>query len=136
MGPYTDGQLEAPVSNPTILVVDDDPMLRNVVHQVLCRGGYKVIVGGGGPDALRIADQCSESIQLLLTDVEMPRMSGVELATRMRQDRPALKVLFMSGSGKSAVGGQPFIAKPFTRAQLLSAIERVLVQFQPNSAES
>ncbi len=133
MGPHADFQLGALSPSPTILLVDDDPMLRSVVSQVLLRGGYNVIVGSGGPDALRVADQCAGPIQLLLTDVEMPAMNGVELAQRMCEDRPGLKVLFMSGSGKCAgVAGRPFIPKPFTRAQLLSTVETVLVPCQPN----
>jgi CheY-like chemotaxis protein len=112
----------------TILVVDDDPMVRGVIHTALCRGGYRVIDGGGAAEALRLVEDHDHSIELLLTDIEMPGMNGIELARRMRLVRPELKVLFMSGASKSdAVGGQPFIGKPFTLNGLLSTVKGVLV---------
>jgi CheY-like chemotaxis protein len=113
--------------NATILLVDDDPVLRNLVHRVLRHGGYNVITGSGAPEALTIAECHDEPIQLLLTDVEMPGMNGFELMRRLRLERPELKVLFMSGSTKAAaVSDHPFLSKPFTLVQLLTTVRKVL----------
>ena len=81
----------------TVLLVEDEPGVRQLVREMLHRLGYTILEAGGGAEALRIFDQHQGSIDLLLTDVIMPHMSGRELAERLRLLRPSLKVLFISG---------------------------------------
>ena len=83
-------------AGPTILVVDDEPDMREVVRRVLVRRGYSVLLAGA-PAALRLVrDHCDE-IRLLLTDVRMPGATGAELAAQARQLVVDLRVLYMSG---------------------------------------
>ena len=81
----------------TILLVEDEPGVRQLVREMLHRLGYTTLEAGGGAEALRIFDQHRGGIDLLLTDVIMPQMSGRDLAARLRSLQPALKVLYMSG---------------------------------------
>jgi CheY-like chemotaxis protein len=111
----------------TILVVDDHDVVLAAVGQLLRRVGYHVIEADGALEALRAAEHCREFIHLLLTDIDMPGMNGVELADRMRGLRPGMKILFMSGLRKPAgIDDQPFLAKPFTIAQLSAKVSQVL----------
>ena len=81
----------------TILLVEDEPGVRQLVREMLHRLGYTTLEAGGGAEALRIFEQHRGGIDLLLTDVIMPQMSGRDLAARLRSLQPALKVLYMSG---------------------------------------
>jgi CheY-like chemotaxis protein len=85
----------------TILVVDDDTVVRDVVIQMLSTHGFGVLTAGSGYEALRILTQ--RTVDLLLTDIVMPGMDGVELAKEARQLRPGLKVLFGTGYAQKAV---------------------------------
>jgi CheY-like chemotaxis protein len=111
----------------TILLVDDEQTVRALVGRLLRREGYRVIEGNDAPDALRTAENHPEFIHLLLTDIDMPGMNGLELAHRLQQLRPRLKILFMSGLVvQSDLDGQPFIGKPFTIAQLSDMVKSAL----------
>jgi CheY-like chemotaxis protein len=81
----------------TILVVEDEASLRDLIRTLLAESGYRVLDTGGGPQALEIARQHQESIHLLLTDVVLPGISGTTLADEIVKQRPEVKVLFMSG---------------------------------------
>lgn len=81
----------------TVLLVDDDSSIQTILYQLLEEGGYNVLAAGNGMDALDICRQCKHPIDLLLTDVEMPGMSGFDLAEHALQLQPLMKVLFMSG---------------------------------------
>src|ERR1700744_3464637 len=81
----------------TILVVDDAEVLRPLLTEVLESYGYRVLLAASGPEALAVAEQAPGPIDLLLTDLVMPGMSGHELAGRLSERLPALKVLFTSG---------------------------------------
>jgi CheY-like chemotaxis protein len=81
----------------TILLVEDEPGVRQLVREMLHRLGYTIVEAGGGAEALRLFEQYQGSIDLLLTDVIMPQMSGRDLAERLRAVRPSLKVLYISG---------------------------------------
>jgi CheY-like chemotaxis protein len=117
-----------------ILVVDDDAAVLDVACKVLRRAGYEVLAATGAEEALRIAgEQRDEPIHLLLTDVVMPEMSGRQLAERLREDRPDLPVLYMSGYTEDQVILQglrlaevDFVAKPFTLQDLVNAVGEVL----------
>lgn len=106
-----------------ILVVDDDSRIRQMTAGALCDHGHEVIEADGGAAALTLLDP---SIALMLTDVQMPHMTGPELADAARSRFPALAIRFMSGDTGAipveAFGGCPVLAKPFTVAALLAAV--------------
>jgi PAS domain S-box-containing protein len=117
----------------TILVVEDDADLREVVVRILERNGYSVIQASSGPDAIAAASVHAGHIDMLLTDVVMPHMHGKELAQRIGRSRPGLKVLFMSGYAQPMLdasgtleAGVVLLEKPFTEPTLLSLVRRVL----------
>ena len=109
-----------------ILVVDDEDDIRTVVRQMLEAKGYVVQDTGDPQEALRMAAQ--QPVDLLLTDVVMPRMRGTELAQRLRALSPWAKVLLMSAFKIAEIdaSGHPFIAKPFTPDALVSKVRQVL----------
>lgn len=119
---------------PTILVVDDEPALLGLVATMLWRAGYQVLEASTPSEALRIATEHPEPIQLLLTDILMPEMNGCDLAGQFRAARPETKVLFMSGFTDQALmestgrplGDAPLIRKPFTQYKLLARISDLL----------
>jgi PAS domain S-box-containing protein len=123
-----------------VLVVDDEPAIRDVAHRVLTSAGYRVITAANGQDALDILEDPGTSADVLLTDVVMPGMTGEAFAARIKTMRPGIRVLFMSGyqrpgGGEPKAGtdgwpesGIPVIEKPFTRAALLARITRVMTE--------
>jgi CheY-like chemotaxis protein len=117
----------------TVLLVEDEDEVRSVVRQSLETLGYAVLEAVGPQEALALADRPGAAIDLLLTDVVMPHMSGPELADALRASRPALPVLFMSGYSDEAfarhggrAGGVVLLEKPFTRSELSRAVRDVL----------
>ena len=133
--PQTDQRREAgPVQGTeTVLLVEDEKAVRVLVRRVLDRMGYTVLEAEHGPQALEIMAQRKEPVDLLLTDVIMPGMSGRELADHLQRAHPGLKVLFMSGYTDEAisqhgvlVSGVAFLEKPFTPDILLRKVREVL----------
>jgi CheY-like chemotaxis protein len=111
----------------TVLVVDDDDDVRRMVERVLRRAGYTVLTAISGPDALVRARAYTGVIDLLLTDVVMPGMTGQELIRELSADRPQLQVIFMSGYHQgSPIDPRQFVAKPFERATLLGTVAEML----------
>lgn len=117
----------------TILVVDNEEAVRTIVCHVLERHGYKTRSAAGGTAAEEILAATNGDVDLLLTDVLMPAMSGRELVERVRQERPGLKVVYMSGySGDSTSplgpwdDGAALLEKPFTGAQLIRTVHETL----------
>jgi PAS domain S-box-containing protein len=113
----------------TVLVVEDQSSVRSVAKQMLKEAGYDVIVAADGQDALETAASHDGRIDILLTDIRMPRLGGVELAKRLRQRDPNLQIVLMSGFSELAEGmtadglsGVKLVDKPFTQADLLAAI--------------
>jgi len=128
----------APRGIETILLVDDDAAVRTVVCSILKRRGYRVLAAEGALDALRVWERDSTTIDLLVTDVVMPHMSGRQLAERLRLLRPGLRVLFMSGYTDDSVvhegvsdGGIAFLQKPITPATLSRKVREVLDAVRP-----
>jgi hypothetical protein len=117
----------------TILVVDDDDGLRALASLVVAEAGYQVLAAGSAAEALELASQERGPIELLVTDVVMPGMSGPELARRLASDRPGLHVLYMTGyEDKPAVAGahtrreDDLLTKPFTPDDLLARVEAAI----------
>ena len=117
----------------TVLVVEDSDDLREIVERILSQSGYRVMVAANGQDALDLAKTFSGKIDLLLTDLIMPQMLGSELAPRLVESRPDLRVLYMSGFAQPAFGATgtaladvALIDKPFTQPSLLASVRQVL----------
>lgn len=117
----------------TILLIEDEPGVRKLARTVLQSQGYKVLEAQNGSEALLLSDRPGETLHMLLTDVVMPGLSGPEVAAALRQQRPALKVLYMSGyTNDSALrdrvsqAASAFLPKPFTPQELLSKVRAVL----------
>ncbi|HEX4994834.1 MAG TPA: response regulator [Methylomirabilota bacterium] len=110
----------------TILVVDDEPEVRALVREMLTLHGYNVIDTGDPVEARRIAE--AQPIHLLLTDVVMPIMNGLELAKRVEASSPTTKIVLMSGYSTAAVkgSGRPLISKPFRTSDLVTTIRQML----------
>ena len=122
-----------PVSSATILVVEDEEGLRSLISEVLQERGYQVLEAPHGSHALLMAEAFGDPIQLLLTDVVMPEMSGRDLAQRLGVQRPDVKFLFMSGYSDDHVMGSAmntrnssFLQKPFTPEALLKKVQEML----------
>jgi CheY-like chemotaxis protein len=131
----TPTELEAQPDVPagdTILLVEDEEAVRRFTKRVLERDGYRVLEAATPEEALACAEG-GEPLSLLLTDVVMPRMSGGQLADRLKKTHPDLPVLFMSGYPSKLVMPDgsidpsiPLISKPFTAAQLTQIVQRIL----------
>jgi PAS domain S-box-containing protein len=119
----------APRGAETILLVEDDPMVRRVVRQLLGDLGYRVLEAGGAEAALEQCRRHPGAIALLLTDVVLPGMNGFEVAGRVAALHPEAKVLYMSGYSER-VGpppkGTPFLPKPFTPEQLARRVRQAM----------
>jgi two-component system, cell cycle sensor histidine kinase and response regulator CckA len=121
-----------------VLVVDDDQAVRDFVDRVLREAGYRTMVAGSGPEAIELASK--EPIDLLLTDVNMPQMSGGELARRLRHDEPSLKVLYLTGFSDQLFNekttlwqDEAYLEKPCTIAGLLQAVALITVGHVPST---
>jgi two-component system, cell cycle sensor histidine kinase and response regulator CckA len=113
-----------------ILVVEDEEAVCRLTARVLSSSGYEVIEAANSGEALAVLETHPESVDLLLTDVVMPQMSGMELLGRLRQRNPKLKVLYMSGYPQQMIAAQggidgPLVEKPFTGKGLLEAVDDV-----------
>jgi CheY-like chemotaxis protein len=125
--------LENKPGTETILYVEDESVLRAVIADCLAQLGYQVLSAGDGGHALTLAADHKGPIDLLLTDVRMPEMSGPELAAKLLPLRPAMKVIYVSGYPDDivAIHGSPgpdtvFLAKPFTIKLLAAKLREVL----------
>jgi two-component system, cell cycle sensor histidine kinase and response regulator CckA len=128
-----DISITLPLGLGTILLVEDQDSLRELSHRLLEGMGYAVIEAPNGAEAIRIACQCADRIQLLVTDVVMPGMSGRELAELLVASHSQMKVLYMSGHTDDVImhyailkPGVAFLQKPFTRDGLPKKIQEVL----------
>jgi two-component system cell cycle sensor histidine kinase/response regulator CckA len=117
----------------TVLLVEDEEIVRDLCVRILCDSGYRVFQAGNGDEAIALATGFEERIDLLLTDVVMPGMSGPELATQLVLHHPETKVLFTSGYTENAITrhgalkeGVNFINKPYTPSSLAKKVREVL----------
>ena len=124
---------EAPSGNETILLTEDERDVREVAREFLESGGYTVIEARDGIEALGLVEKHEGAIDLLITDMVMPRMTGQELAARLKEQRPKLRMLYMSGYSERAAAdslraepGVKLLAKPFSRSALLRTVHELL----------
>ena len=116
----------------TVLLVEDEEVVRNLARRILRDSGYRVIEAGSGEEALHLAGEHAGRIDLLLTDVVMPGMNGRELADRLVEIRPGTRVVFMSGYTEDVIlqrgvsGERAFLAKPFTPPMLARSVREAL----------
>ena len=126
---------EAPRGTETILLAEDEQDVREVAREFLESGGYTVIEARDGAEALKRVEKYEDAIDLLVTDMVMPGMTGQELSTRLLESRPEIRVLYMSGySERAAVdsargdSSMRLLSKPFSRWALLRAVHEILKQ--------
>ena len=117
----------------TILVVEDDQVIRSLVERALTNAGYRVFAASTAPDAVSLMNQHRDEIALLFTDVIMPETSGPELAAQLREIKPVLRVLYTSGHADDrvfkltgALDSAHFLAKPYTLSILVERVRRAL----------
>jgi CheY-like chemotaxis protein len=118
----------------TILIVEDEPVLRDMAHLILQDCGYKIFEAGSGREALSVWDRHQDAIDLVLTDMVMPEgVSGMELAERLLETKPDLKIIFASGysmddidTGFVRKGRAAFLQKPYTHLTLAKAVRDCL----------
>ncbi len=137
-GPVEEASLAAPderaaPNGGTILLVEDEDSVRASATDILTAGGYHVLAATDGEDALRVYDAHRGRIDLLLTDVVMPKMGGPELARALRERAPGMKTLFVSGYTDDMLGergvlspGVELLHKPFSRRPLLDKVREVM----------
>jgi two-component system cell cycle sensor histidine kinase/response regulator CckA len=112
----------------TILLVEDEPAVRQLFSQALMRAGYRVHEARNGNEAMQLFEQHGDSVDLVLTDMRMPFMGGADLARELRSRRQTLKLLCISGypGGTDLEFSDDFLAKPFSRDELLAKVREVL----------
>ena len=122
--PPSPGKLE------TILVVDDNPSVLRVVINILETENFHVLSAISGPSALKLAGETTETIDLLLSDVEMPEMSGPDLGEALKAARPEMHIMLMSGADNGNLlvlnYGWAYIQKPFVATKLVRMVNDVL----------
>jgi two-component system, cell cycle sensor histidine kinase and response regulator CckA len=118
---------DAPLPPPTVLIVDDDAIVRRVVQGHLSDAGYRIFEAEDGQEALEVLDRTG-SVNLVIVDMVMPRLNGPGLVAELLRRRPSQQVLLMSAypaegeAGESEQPSHPFLPKPFTRDQLLAKV--------------
>jgi signal transduction histidine kinase len=130
----------------TILLVEDDAMVRRLTEEMLRNSGYKVISAGDGTEAVQVLEAHPEKIDLLLSDVIMPGLNGRDLYERLKGIRPTLRVLFTSGYSDNVIAPNgvldpnvAYLAKPFSRDVLVAKVREVLskvAEADANAGES
>ena len=133
--PRQPARLQSPVArgSETILLVEDEPNVRQIARMSLEAQGYRVLEAGSGSEAIDLFETTEEPIHLVITDVIMPEMSGHELSERLRQRNPEVKVLYMSGYTDDAIvrhgvieEKERFLQKPFSPATLAHKVRSIL----------
>jgi CheY-like chemotaxis protein len=127
----------------TVLVVDDQEILRLLMCKTLENGGFRVLAANSGADALTVFRDAAPPVDLLITDYRMPGMTGLELARECCSLNEELSVLYISGSGPGDdlraeldVGRRRFLAKPFRQSDLLRGVKAIFALEPTRAAES
>ena len=118
---------------PTVLVVDDEPLIRRLAYRILNAAGYRVLEASDGVEALEVLRTAPHKIDLVVVDAVMPNLDGAALSTVIFNQWPQQRVLLMSAHGEEVFArlglrrmSAPFLAKPFTDTELLAKVERAL----------
>ena len=126
----------AATRQPVILVADDDALIRNLVALMLQQEGYVILSAADGHEGLELSRRYPGAIDLVITDMVMPRMNGSDLCAHLLEERPGIKVLVMSGADTSEIVSQnanlPFLPKPFDGQSLKSRVRALLAAEMPN----
>jgi CheY-like chemotaxis protein len=112
-----------------VLVVDDDAGIRQLVGLILRQKGYDVLTASNGLEGLMVYSTYRSRIDLVLTDIDMPEMNGIELSDRIRDRDPSKKILMMTGrppDDSNCLKGPPIVLKPFRPDELIQVIEELL----------
>jgi DNA-binding NtrC family response regulator len=123
------GKENAPPSGATVLLVDDDPSVRSFIQTYLQSSGFRTVAAASGNEAMRVLNQECDSIGLVLTDLRMPNISGIELAKLVRQSKPDTPIIFMSGYWDQSVDefrDVRFLQKPLDLNHMVAAISESL----------
>jgi DNA-binding response OmpR family regulator len=116
--------------HPVVLVVDDEVLIRNLVTMLMQGEGYYALSASDGMEGLQLSRSYSGIIDLVITDVSMPRLNGIELCTRLIEERPGIKSIVMSGGEVSGIVrtnlGLEFLPKPFDGEELKARVHAIL----------
>lgn len=122
-----------PASSASILLVEDDDFVRDVIVEILRSAGFDVLPAQNAEKAMEVAGTCGDKIDLLLSDVVMPGRTGPELGLELRKNRPSIKLLFTSGYGDSVpemygsdMSGAFYLPKPFSVGALVGKVREAL----------
>ena len=125
----------------TVLIIEDDPGVRQLVRRTLEAVGYQVLEAEDGVEGLRVVEEHSSQLDLVVTDIEMPRMDGISVARELAASHPHIGVVCMSGrlpetsfSARIGIPLPPFLAKPFTFDDLIQTTSETIARFQERSA--
>lgn len=113
----------------TILLVEDEPAIRQLMARVLVSEGFRVLEARHGLEAADVFRDHGDAIDLLITDVRMPFVSGTDLIDELRRLRPSLRVLFVTGYPDDRTASECQLVKPFTRDAFLTTIHEILSAF-------
>lgn len=127
---------------PSILVIDDQPTVRRMAHRLLSEWGFRVFEAESGEEAMEVLETSRSGIQLVIVDVVMPLADGVQTTSMIRERWPGQRTLYMSAHPAEVLMqygltklDAPFLAKPFTRDELLTKVSEALAQPSPNTRE-
>jgi CheY-like chemotaxis protein len=122
-----------------IVVVDDEVVVRNLVATLLVRAGYSVLSAAGGYEALELIRAYPDPISMVVTDVTMPGMSGIELCEHLSREQPDIRVLIMSGHASDQIRDAnrrlPFLRKPFAVEKFKEKVREVLTIYPDSPVE-
>ena len=121
-----------PGGSETILLVEDEASVQTVIGRLLGKLGYTVLFADNGQECISVFDDYVDRIDLIITDIVMPGQTGIEMARELRERKPDLKILFMSGYAGPEAGvlndppPEPFLSKPFSVEELAEAVRTAL----------
>ena len=122
------------LSQSVVLIVDDDANIRNFLSLMIQQKGYSLLTANDGQEALALSRTYPGDIDLLVSDVQMPRMNGLDLAGHVLDERPRTRVLMMSGIEPDTLA-LPFLRKPFLPDELWRKLDEVFAEPKENSPE-
>jgi two-component system cell cycle sensor histidine kinase/response regulator CckA len=114
----------------TILIAEDEPIVRNLLRAIVQQQGYSFLIAANGQEAMTLSQAYPDEIHMLLTDIQMPIMNGLDLAKEIVKERPSIRILVISGETSDEIRQGnitlPFLKKPFAPDRLLKELRQVL----------